>query len=375
MSAPKETYLPSLDGIRAVAVIVVFISHAGWDGIVPGGLGVTIFFFLSGYLITTILRKEYESTCSISLKNFYLRRVYRIMPPMYLVLLIVLLLWKIGIFQGHITIGGLAAQAAQMTNYYLLAVKEPGIAPHTSVFWSLAVEEHFYLLFPVFFVFCLKRWTYPTIARLFLTICLCILIWRCVIVLGFRPSNFRTYWGTDTRIDSILFGCIMGIWMNPALDNDQRFPDSRIAGTVFVSMSVILLVISLVFRNNLFRETVRYTLQGIALFPLFWFAVRHAEWSIFKPLNAGPARFVGLVSYTFYLSHTSILELIKPYFEDRVTVAFLGFMMTVLFSSIVYFTVELPFARLRRRLHARSVQSGTISQNRLKGLAEIPRSP
>ncbi|MBX9895794.1 MAG: acyltransferase [Nitrosomonas sp.] len=79
-------YIPSLDGMRAVAAMLVFVSHAGWPHLIPGGFGVTIFFFLSGYLITTLLRREYESTGSISFKNFFLRRAYRIFPPLYIVL-------------------------------------------------------------------------------------------------------------------------------------------------------------------------------------------------------------------------------------------------------------------------------------------------
>ena len=79
-----EMYIPSLDGIRAIAFLFVFIAHAGLDKIVPGGFGVTIFFFLSGYLITSILRLEASRTHKISLRKFYLRRAFRILPPMYI---------------------------------------------------------------------------------------------------------------------------------------------------------------------------------------------------------------------------------------------------------------------------------------------------
>ncbi|MBK6583475.1 MAG: acyltransferase [Gammaproteobacteria bacterium] len=80
--------IASLDGIRALAVMLVFVAHAGFSHIVPGGFGVTIFFFLSGYLITTLMRVEQESTGRIRYKNFYLRRIYRIFPPLYVVLII-----------------------------------------------------------------------------------------------------------------------------------------------------------------------------------------------------------------------------------------------------------------------------------------------
>ncbi|HEV7815286.1 MAG TPA: acyltransferase, partial [Janthinobacterium sp.] len=171
MSSQKEFYLPSLDGIRAFAVMVVFVSHAGWGHIVPGGFGVTVFFFLSGYLITTLLRTEYEKLGSISFKSFYLRRVYRILPPVYLVLFLIYLLVQIGILTGNVSLVGLMAQVCQVTNYYLLYAQEAGVVPYTGTFWSLAVEEHFYLIFPIFFLFCVSRWPYPKVARIFLAIC------------------------------------------------------------------------------------------------------------------------------------------------------------------------------------------------------------
>ena len=85
-SASNKFHIPSLDGLRAVAICIVFLSHAGLSKIIPGGLGVTIFFFLSGYLITTLLRLEHIKTGKIDLKKFYIRRMLRIWPNFYLVL-------------------------------------------------------------------------------------------------------------------------------------------------------------------------------------------------------------------------------------------------------------------------------------------------
>src|SRR5476651_192054 len=78
--------IPSLDGVRTLSFSIVFIAHAGAGDRIPGGFGVCVFFFLSGFLIISLLRRELEETGAISLKNFYLRRVARIFPPMYIVL-------------------------------------------------------------------------------------------------------------------------------------------------------------------------------------------------------------------------------------------------------------------------------------------------
>src|SRR5882724_3312228 len=95
--------IPSLDGLRAFAALWVFDGHLGLKSHVPGPFGVTIFFFLSGYLITTLLRREYEETGDISLRHFYLRRVYRIFPPLYLVLAILIALALFGVVRNEMS--------------------------------------------------------------------------------------------------------------------------------------------------------------------------------------------------------------------------------------------------------------------------------
>ena len=97
--------IPSLDGIRAISFMLVFLAHAGFPYI-PGGFGVTVFFFLSGYLITTLLRREAEETGTLSFKLFYLRRVLRILPPFYAVLLLAFVLTRVGLLPHDVLVGG-----------------------------------------------------------------------------------------------------------------------------------------------------------------------------------------------------------------------------------------------------------------------------
>src|SRR3954465_16006288 len=83
-------HVPQLDGIRAIAVMLVFLAHGGYGNLVPGGFGGTIFFFLCGYLITSVLRSEDGLTGSVSLKHFYLRRTLRIIPPLFITYFVVI---------------------------------------------------------------------------------------------------------------------------------------------------------------------------------------------------------------------------------------------------------------------------------------------
>lgn len=350
MQPSDKFHLPSLDGMRAVAIILVFFSHAGWGHIVPGGLGVTAFFFLSGYLITTLLRREFSATNTINFKFFYLRRAYRILPPMYLVLFLILGLGLLGLAPNTASWSGVLAQSLQVTNYFLINAGEHGLVYGTGTFWSLAVEEHFYLVFPLLLLFCLRRWRYAQVARILFALALGVLVWRCVLVYGFHVPMERTYLASDTRVDSILFGSLMGLVYNPALDA----AGARVGTGVKVAAlgaGVLVLALCLLVRDTGFRETLRYTLQGLAFLPIFWLAVRHPEWPVFAPLNWGPMVLMGKVSYTFYLSHFFIVKIADAIFQQRLVSAAVSFVCSFVFAYVVYVVVEQPCARLRARLH------------------------
>ena len=112
--------IPSLDGLRAVSFGIVFVAHAGLDKTVPGGFGVTVFFFLSGFLITTLMRTEFEKSGGVSLRAFYLRRVLRILPPFYLVLTAAAVLTALGLLGGELVPNAVAAQFLHYANYWIV---------------------------------------------------------------------------------------------------------------------------------------------------------------------------------------------------------------------------------------------------------------
>ena len=141
--------IPSLDGLRAIAVLIVLVSHSGYGETVPGGLGVTIFFFLSGYLITTLILDEQTRTETINVRHFYLRRAFRLLPPLLITLAIAYTLVAAGLLGGGFSWGGLTSQLFYFANYYgIFFAHENSIPDGTGILWSLAVEEHFYIVFP-----------------------------------------------------------------------------------------------------------------------------------------------------------------------------------------------------------------------------------
>src|SRR5579863_5096023 len=150
----KHRRIPTLDGWRAVAIIGVVCAHITWPNpslsnfFGNGALGVQLFFALSGFLITTRLLEEYDQTGRISWRNFYIRRAFRILPPAFFVILALAIL---GLLLHIIPMSTdqLAASAFFYRNYFAGKV---GSSWYTGHFWSLAVEEHFYLLWPLILV-------------------------------------------------------------------------------------------------------------------------------------------------------------------------------------------------------------------------------
>jgi peptidoglycan/LPS O-acetylase OafA/YrhL len=350
-AASEAFYIPSLDGIRAAAVMLVFLAHAGLNDRVPGNFGVTAFFFLSGYLITTLLRMEFDRTGGVSLRAFYLRRVLRIFPPMYIVLLVASALAIAGLIEGTVSLGAFTAQALYLSNYYIVQNGWwDGRAPGTWIYWSLAVEEHFYLVFPVAYI-AVRRWVSWRGRQMLILLGLCglVMAWRLALILALGADHDRTYVSSDTRVDSILFGCILAVYGNPVLD------ETRIKAMwwkyLLFPLGLLGLLVSFVITQPTFDDTVRYTVQGLALIPLFVVAVRYPRWPLMRLLNIGPVRYIGVISYSIYLMHPTILFAINQWTHwQPLVVGVWSFGITVGLSTLMYRFVERPCGRLRKRL-------------------------
>ncbi|WP_336485904.1 acyltransferase family protein [Methylobacterium nigriterrae] len=336
-------YLPQLDGVRAVAALIVFVAHAGFSHVVPGGFGVTIFFFLSGYLITTLLRIERAGTGGISLPAFYLRRSLRILPPMYLTLLFSGLLYGLGLMGLRVDAAAIVGQATFLTNY-------PGLFGTEHVLpvplWSLAIEEHFYLAFPLAYSLWLGRAHPRRAARICLALCGLVLGIRCLNVWRLEDYSLNYSW-THTRIDAILFGCCLGLWNNPVIEGARAW---RPRGWHLAAAGAVILG-TLVLRDEAFRQSLRYTLQSAALFVPFAF-VLHGRGLAVRVLASAPLRRIGLYSYSLYLVHPTVFAVVEHLAPGlgRLPTMAVCFALTLAYAALMYAAVERPCARLRRRL-------------------------
>jgi peptidoglycan/LPS O-acetylase OafA/YrhL len=218
--------MPGLDGLRALAVIAVLLYHAGLSWIPGGFLGVEVFFVLSGYLITALLLAEWRAHGSVALKAFWWRRARRLLPALYLVLMATLA-YAVVFVPGEVAglRGDVLAALGYVTNWYLVfgqesyfeAVGRPSLLKHL---WSLAVEEQFYLFWPLVFwlgvSFGATRWR----TRRVLMVAsggaaVSVALMAVLFVPGVDPS--RLYYGTDTRAGGLLIGAALAVVWTPEL--------------------------------------------------------------------------------------------------------------------------------------------------------------
>jgi peptidoglycan/LPS O-acetylase OafA/YrhL len=365
----QQQTIPSLNGIRAISVLIVVLSHSGFGTIVPGGLGVTIFFFLSGFLITTLMIAELEHTGTLSILAFYARRIFRLMPSLLITLAIAYGLVASGILPGGVTLKGLAAQLLYFANYYSLLYDPSNqtVPAGTGILWSLAVEEHYYIFYPITIMALYKAGLHlRTIGIVLAVACIAILVWRIELV-QHGSSEPRTYYASDTRIDSIIYGALLALWVKPASPPRRSMLPHEWA---LLIMGLGLLLTTLIDRGAAFRETFRYSLQGVALLPIFYFAIRFHDNFIFRHLNSRLMIKIGIWSYAIYLIHYVLINAAvanAPGISTRPFLLFVGAIsLSACYAAAIDQFVDPYFRRLRKQFHrdrskAPTAESATIA--------------
>ena len=341
-------YIRNLDGIRALAVLIVLISHTGFGHIVPGGFGVTVFFFLSGFLITSLLAREFQKTRSINFRRFIFRRALRIFVPLYIVYFSLLLFATLGIYPSEYTLSGVLSQLAFLTNYYVIYFGESGIVDGTGMLWSLGVEEHYYLIFPALFLLLSRKGTTYVVLGL-VAICLCVLFWR-VYLSQFSFSEDRFYLATDTRIDSIIYGALLASFMTSkdAFVSKRKISWSQVA---LFSVAVAALLFTFMYRDLVFRNVYRYSIQGLALMPCFYFMVTRPDLIVFRWLEWPILKKIGLFSYMIYLIHSPVVHIFTTAgIEKGYVLLVLTLLISISISALSYKYVESPILKLKYRL-------------------------
>jgi peptidoglycan/LPS O-acetylase OafA/YrhL len=358
---PHLAYRPGLDGLRALAVAGVFLYHSRIDWLPGGFLGVDLFFVLSGYLITSLLLVEWEARNRIDLRRFWLRRARRLLPALVVVVLAALALAAIFARDdlAH-TRSDAVSSLLYYTNWHEIAANHsyfnimgrPSLLQHL---WSLAVEEQFYVIWPLLLV---PGLVFLGRKRLPIVVVAGIAGSAALMWMIYKPTDPTRVWnGTDTRAFLLLMGIFLAlIW--PHVERMRRS----------LPMLEILGVAALVATVLLFRQMHDYdpTLwQGGDLAASFCFmvliaAVAHPKTGLGEALGIAPLRWLGERSYGIYLWHWPVIELMRP----GVDISWTGPGVVVAQAAIV-----LTAAALSYRYIEQPIRTGSLQRR----LAERPR--
>jgi peptidoglycan/LPS O-acetylase OafA/YrhL len=353
MHSFRPHYIPALDGLRGIAILLVIVHHQLIPLPLTGGfLGVDLFFVLSGFLITSLLLKEFSTTRSISLARFYARRVLRLAPALLLYLIATLLLIYLlrpEEFRGQLKFVGFAA--TYLTNWRLALGWDYSLDA-TAIIWSLSIEEQFYLFWPpVLIALLYTKIKYQHIAIALTVLIVGVALHRTSLWSAGAELN-RMYYGTDTRADALFAGCLI------AFISQFRLPVRLQAVFHFVAMfslgSLIYLIAISTF-NGSFLYRGGYTLVAVAAALVVWSVANSPGSWLANVLGWSPLRWFGKISYGLYLWHWLFLRDISFYrwAGEWETPVRLGIAIGI--SAVSFYFIETPFNSLKERFSYLSV--------------------
>lgn len=364
------SHLPSLDGLRAIAAFMVVFYHCFLPAF-PGGMGVLAFFVLSGFLITWLLLKEEERFGTVSLKFFYVRRALRIFPAFYAYWF--LLMGAHVIAGKRIAMGQAIASLLYVGNYYQAIIGDPktGLS-HT---WSLGVEEQFYLLWPITFLW-LKgnqrrmRFLLWSIAGVWL--------YRELLVLFVHAPQQYVYQAFEARADHLMIGCLLAVALREGLWTPLW--RSLVAVQSLVWLTLGLLACSVVCTDrygSTYRDAIGFIVDPILIAILIVQVIAHSSVGFAAVLNWRWVRYLGTISYGIYLYHGHAILV-----ADKVTGTlpavvsmFIGILSVIAVASASYWFLEEPLLRMRARFMPGQLPRNPVVPHDADSLTTLPTPP
>lgn len=316
-------YIPALDGIRAIAVFLVFLFHSRVPGFFGGYLGVDVFFVLSGFLITSLLLREIDISGSVQILRFYKKRMMRLMPPLLCVLALYLCLAPL-VWPDHGRHGFDALIAAA----YLTDTRLADTALSLRYTWSLSVEQHYYLLWPLILL-PLVRVQPNRLIHWLAALYVAATLWRVYCALSGYQWN-AIYYHFDTRLSGLLFGSLLAARLRnqPGTVAPSLAWAIPTAGCIaFVGwFNSLGLVAGIVFAELATGATIAAIMQPGRQ------RLRHL-------LSVPLLVYVGKLSYGIYLFHYPIVYYVREHFPPLETLA-ISIPLSLMLAALSYHTIE-----------------------------------
>ena len=356
METSLAKHVPELDGLRGIAISTVIIHHHLTPISLSGGfLGVDLFFVLSGFLITSLLLAEFAENNRISLRNFYMRRLLRLGPALALYLIAtVLIAFQTQTISIVRQLKLVAFTIFYFTNWRMALGWDMTLDP-TAITWSLSIEEQFYLVWPLLLTACLAfKLKRRIIAGGLALVILAIVVHR-YLLLEAGADLTRLYYGSDTRADALLVGCIFGLLHSKRVGLRNNYWMATAAVISAVALALLILITE-------FEDPFLYRggFTAVAIFSglLIYAAANAPPRALSKALQFSPLVWLGHISYGLYLWHWLVVREVSLYWLGRWEgTAKLALALGIAAGSFYFF--ERPINRLKSRFASRAPKPGT----------------
>ena len=362
MSNNKSKYLPSIDSLRALAVLAVIIYHVDVNYLPGGFLGVDLFFVLSGYLISSLIIKEFRKTGTVNLYNFYIRRARRLLPAVYFMItvgLVVMVLFnEVLLRKSHLdAIFGYIYSSNWWYIFHKLDYFDSfGAQSPFKHLWSLAIEEQFYMIFPLLFLLVNRKkkskdGTYK-LNKNFLYVVLGLILASLIAhILLFDINNIsRIYFGTDTRAFSLLVGVVGAILYPMERLHAKVTPQQNMIYSVVSLVSIATLITVMIYTSEYNTLLYRGGFLLVAILGLIVIISSGKQHTLMsRLLSFKPVVFIGKISYSLYLWHFPVLVLTTPVSEignPNIIFVILRVVLTFVLATASYMFVETPIRKL-----------------------------
>ena len=362
MSNNKSKYLPSIDSLRALAVLAVIIYHVDVNYLPGGFLGVDLFFVLSGYLISSLIIKEFRKTGTVNLYNFYIRRARRLLPAVYFMItvgLVVMVLFnEVLLRKSHLdAIFGYIYSSNWWYIFHKLDYFDSfGAQSPFKHLWSLAIEEQFYMIFPLLFLLVNRKkkskdGTYKLNKNFLYVVLGLILVSLIAHILLFDINNIsRIYFGTDTRAFSLLVGVVGAILYPMERLHAKVTPQQNMLYSVVSLVSIATLITVMVYTSEYNTWLYRGGFLLVAILGLIVIISSGKQHTLMsRLLSFKPVVFIGKISYSLYLWHFPVLVLTTPVSEignPNIIFVILRVILTFILATASYVFVETPIRKL-----------------------------
>lgn len=344
-------YIPELDGLRGVAIIIVMASHADVPFLKGGFVGVDIFFVLSGFLISALLVQEFDRLQSINLKHFYMRRVLRLAPALISMLLIFCLASLVFLTEEHAYKNYIDSI---ISLFYLsnwaraFSIHPPDFLRHT---WSLSIEEQFYIIWPVVLLVLLRSsMNRYHVAVAAVTIALLSWCWR-ISLSALDATAERLFDGLDTRADGLMLGCALGIVISSGLIEDKAKAVLSKSLVVIAPLAAVALLGFVAFSRwddpGMFY--LGYIIVETLTVVVILDVLLNSRSILRKLLAIKWLVWVGTISYGIYLWHYPIDRAMRALGYHRLAVITIGSLITLIVSAISYYYLERPILKTKKR--------------------------